>query len=292
VVYAAEDFGSTPETSGQRQQIRARLFTALSRTRPKELAHDYLEREAVQRTAAVESARETIERVPQSGQAEKLTGWAAIEEQRRRGVEDWLAMREAEQRQEAQLRSALDGAIAPVLSRDRPGRGLHSAAVPAWSAKLEAEPLEWQAQVLESLKAQLQRERAARLAHTLQKVQQRTERRRRRVYALSQQEPAAPRGLLRRLHQARYEEQRRAWSDNKASWERLWHQAQVQHERLFDASSHSALSTRIDESLQREMPALLERVNSYEHEQRQIEQELSLHQSKGHSLGRDLDLEP
>jgi PAS domain-containing protein len=292
LVYAAEDFGAVPEDSGQRQEIRARLFTALSRARPKELAHDYLEREASQRNSAVESTSDTHDRSVQSGRAAKLTGWAAIEEQRRRGVEDWLAMREAAKEQEAQLRSALDRAIAPVLSRDRTGRGLHSAAVPAWTEMLQAEPLEWQAQVLESLRDQLRGQRAARLAHTLQRVQQRVERRRRRVYALSQQEPPPPRGLLRRLQQARYEQQRRAWADSKAARERLWHQAQAQHERLFEASSHSALSTRINQSLQREVPALLERVNSYEHEQRQVAQELSLHQSRGQSLGRDLDLEP
>jgi hypothetical protein len=291
VVYAAEDFGSTPETSGQRQEIRARLFTALSRARPKELAHDYLEREAVPRSSAAEATRDAPERGLQSVQAEKLTGWAAIEEQRRRGVEDWLAMREAAKEQEARLRSALDGAIAPVLLTDRPGRGLHSAAVPEWSATLQAEPLDWQAQVLESLKVQLKGERAARLAHTLQRVQQRVERRRLRVYAVSQQEPAAPRGLLRRLHQARYEEQRRAWADKKSSWERLWQQAEVQQQRVLEAAAPSVLSTRINEWLQGEIPEVLERVNSYEHEQRQIAQEVSLHQSKGHGLGRDLDLE-
>lgn len=43
VFYSAEDFGGQPETRAQRDQVRARLMETLSRARPKELVHDYLE---------------------------------------------------------------------------------------------------------------------------------------------------------------------------------------------------------------------------------------------------------
>ena len=44
--YAAEDFGAQPESKAQREEIRARLLNALSRARPNELVHDYLDRES------------------------------------------------------------------------------------------------------------------------------------------------------------------------------------------------------------------------------------------------------
>jgi Ti-type conjugative transfer relaxase TraA len=46
VFYAAEDFGAQPEDRAQREAIQARLVTAMSRARPKELVHDYLETDA------------------------------------------------------------------------------------------------------------------------------------------------------------------------------------------------------------------------------------------------------
>ena len=269
VVYAAEDFGGSPETPAQRDQIRSQFIDTLSRARPKELAHDYLQRDAGELHPVIEAPR--------------LTGWAAIEEQQRRGREEWLAMRQAAQQQEAQLSAALDRTLSPVMSMERRDRGLKSAAVPAWSAQLQSEPLEWQSQVLESLRARLQTDRAARLARIQQRAQQRWERRQRRVLALSQREPVAPRGLLRRLHRRSHEEKHRNWFEQRSSWDRLCQQAQVQTERLREASTSSALSTRIDEWLQREMPELLERVQSHERDWQPF--------TESRSLGRDLDLE-
>jgi Ti-type conjugative transfer relaxase TraA len=110
VVYAAEDFGAVPETPGQREEIRARFMTALSKARPKELAHDYLDREAVDRWQA--PPRPSIDDLQRQGReawlaqrAERLAKEQAAElskrdpssltldERRAAGPEAWRRMR-------------------------------------------------------------------------------------------------------------------------------------------------------------------------------------------------------
>jgi Ti-type conjugative transfer relaxase TraA len=82
VVYAAEDFDMKPETKAQRQEVRDRLTSTLSRARPKELAHDYLERSPMMRESS--GAAERAAPQPQR---------PSIEEMQRQGREAWLAMR-------------------------------------------------------------------------------------------------------------------------------------------------------------------------------------------------------
>jgi len=79
-----------PETAGQREEIRARFLGALSKARPKELAHDYLDREAV--TSGTERAQVRMPSAPEP----PLT----LDDIRHQGREAWLAARAERQAQE------------------------------------------------------------------------------------------------------------------------------------------------------------------------------------------------
>jgi Ti-type conjugative transfer relaxase TraA len=114
IVYAAEDFERAPGISTRSEEIRRRLTAALSRARPKELAHDYLERvlEAAPRQAyrAPSTQTPTVEDLQRQGReawlamrartreskpedAQRSAAMREIEAERARGRETWLAMR-------------------------------------------------------------------------------------------------------------------------------------------------------------------------------------------------------
>ena len=92
VVYAAADFGAVPENAGQRQKIRARLLQALSRARPKELAHDYLERAADVTGASVPGEDGRVGAVARSERAPEQTSgptWDQIKQRQQQAAESW-----------------------------------------------------------------------------------------------------------------------------------------------------------------------------------------------------------
>jgi hypothetical protein len=89
VFYAGEDFGGSVETRLQQQVVRARLLETLSRARPKELVHDYLDQGTAD--AAVTD----------------LTGrQRGSDEVSREAVQAWAAMREQQKPQGPQLSEA------------------------------------------------------------------------------------------------------------------------------------------------------------------------------------------
>jgi Ti-type conjugative transfer relaxase TraA len=100
VFYAAEDFGLVPENAAQREEVRARLQHALSRARPKELVHDYLDRESAAQAG----------RVPGGGPGRDRAGpRPSIDELQRQGREAWLALqveRRAKERASEQQRES------------------------------------------------------------------------------------------------------------------------------------------------------------------------------------------
>jgi ATP-dependent exoDNAse (exonuclease V) alpha subunit len=222
---------------------------------------------------------------------EKLTGWAAIQEQQRQGIEAWRAMREEREQREAERSKALEQAIAPVVSRMRPGRGLEIAEVPAWSEALKDKPLEWQGQVVKALETRLQADRVARIARVQERARQRSERRQARVRSMAREEPEAPKGLLAGLRRRAYEETHRAWRERLEPLERLNEQAGANAQRLYEAGSSFTQSARVREQLKEHMPELLARVRLHEREQQRLEREHSLQRSRGKELGRDWDLE-
>jgi Ti-type conjugative transfer relaxase TraA len=83
VFYGAQDFGAIPENLGQRAEIRARFLTALSRARPKELAHDYLDRDVT----GIQAGRGAVGTPARVGPTRNLS----IDEVQRQGREAWLA---------------------------------------------------------------------------------------------------------------------------------------------------------------------------------------------------------
>jgi Ti-type conjugative transfer relaxase TraA len=63
VFYATEDFGAPPENRTQSEALQERMFAVLSRARPKELVHDYLERD-LDRTDPMRGPRESEQEYP------------------------------------------------------------------------------------------------------------------------------------------------------------------------------------------------------------------------------------
>jgi Ti-type conjugative transfer relaxase TraA len=76
VFYAAEDFGAQPGWEINRERVREQFMSTLSRARPKEMVHDYLDRENASVPAQDPPA-------PKPGADDK----------RRQGIEAWRAMR-------------------------------------------------------------------------------------------------------------------------------------------------------------------------------------------------------
>jgi Ti-type conjugative transfer relaxase TraA len=85
VFYAAEDFGAQPGELIDRDRVRARLQNVLSRARPKELAHDYLDRIPGRETAPVVGPQR---RAP------------SVDELQRQGREAWIALQAERQANE------------------------------------------------------------------------------------------------------------------------------------------------------------------------------------------------
>jgi hypothetical protein len=105
-----------------------------------------------------------------------------------------------------------------------------------------------------------------------------------RERAVARQEPAVPKGVLAGVRRRAHEDRHRAWLERLKPLERLSEQARTQQQRLLDAASPSALNACVKAWLQRDVPELLERVQSFEREP-------SLQPSRGQELGRDFDLE-
>jgi hypothetical protein len=121
VFFAAEDFsdpygGRAPAT----EEVRRRFFEALSRARPKELAHDYLE----PGTEAVRT-QQSLDNSPAAGQARSRAAWLALREKadhssaqdvRAQARERWQAYRQglekspASQQSERSAAKTRDGA--------------------------------------------------------------------------------------------------------------------------------------------------------------------------------------
>jgi Ti-type conjugative transfer relaxase TraA len=89
VFYAAEDFGGRGGRWDE-SQIQARFVARLSRVQAKDLAHDYLERDAVAEVAPAPAADKTIEAAAVPTPKPKPT----LEEIRRAGREQWRRERE------------------------------------------------------------------------------------------------------------------------------------------------------------------------------------------------------
>jgi Ti-type conjugative transfer relaxase TraA len=101
VFYAAEDFGLMPENAAQRGEVRARLLHALSRARPKELVHDYLDREPL----SARAGRASVGAPGRGGSVQR----PSIDELQRQGREAWLTLqveRRAKERASEQQRES------------------------------------------------------------------------------------------------------------------------------------------------------------------------------------------
>ena len=213
----------------------------------------------------------------------------SIEKTQRQAREEWLKLRR--EREQAQAKATTTAEIAPLLPIDQPREGPRAKSMLAWNEMIAAKPIELQAQVLATLRAKLQGDRATRLDGVLERAQARHERRVGRVQEFAKEEPQAPKGVLGGLRRRAYEENHRAWRERSQGFERLSDQSRRQQQRLIEARDGLMLQAHANRILKQYAPEIIERVQAHTREQHRLERERSPERSRGKDLDRDFDLE-